>query len=507
MTIAQPYARFERQVGYIDPNPDLGPAELYGYTPTFPGVLYRMRRAHSIIRTYMDERARQLARITFEVRPRVESPSPAQQQAARMVGEVLTGMRHKPLSVLMSEIDDRIATFGHAACQLVGRGDFVEVVWIEPYVIRRWETYDCRRRLRGLTYDSGLGWQTLLDQPVIWFGQLAEEGNFWGTPELRGWLALFALYEQEVTCHMDQRILEAGIIYTEETEAGASDTAVTKTAEWQNKLYDGIRAPIHFPNGIKPGTLQSSSPSMDKTVPMLQYLDASAREYMGAMLGSLGISGTGARALGETFELADRERLLSHAEGVAVIASGLTSANVRLIRQIGEWLGIDPDDDPIIAVAERPSRAGADRATAFAGVVQSGIWPVDRITDAQRRAIIEDDLGLPYPDGSDIMATRDGLVDADGTPSLYYPPDGVSRLAAAGLARRLEIPADQRGLTWRDDVLTARRLSDGDGFGLGEVRQLVARLERIGTEDDAGLIRRAMLGGDDVESWALEVLG
>jgi hypothetical protein len=56
-------------------------------------------------------------------------------------------------------------------------------------------------------------------------------------------------------------------------------------------------------------------------------------------------------------------------------------------------------------------------------------------------------------------------------------------------------------------VLTARRLSDGDGFGLGEVRQLVARLERIGTEDDAGLIRRAMLGGDDVESWALEVLG
>jgi hypothetical protein len=140
-------------------------------------------------------------------------------------------------------------------------------------------------------------------------------------------------------------------------------------------------------------------------------------------------------------------------------------------------------------------------------VVQAGIWPADRITDAQRRAIIEDDLGLPYPDGSDIMATRDGLVDADGTPSLYYPPDGVSRLAAAGLARRLEIPADQRGLTWRDDVLTARRLSDGDGFGLGEVRQLVARLERIGTEDDAGLIRRAMLGGDDVESWALEVLG
>jgi len=501
----QPYQRYNRGVGYVDPNTELRPGDLYGTSPSHLGVYYRMRIAHSLIRTHMDERRRQLARITYEVRPRQPDPSPAQQTAARMVGAVLTGMRHKPLSVLLSEIDDRVASFGHAACQLVSDGERLDVVWIEPYVVREWITADQRRRLVGVEYDTGAGWQKLRGDSLVWFGAQSEEGNFWGAAELRGLLAIFAMYEQEVTSHIDQRQLEAGLLYTYETEAGVSARAVEKAMEYQGKVYEGQRAPFHLPHGMAANVLTVTSPAGAKTREMLSYYDTIVREYMGAMIGSLGINGVGARSLGETFEVADRERLLSHAENVCVMASGMTSSSTRLIRTVAEWLGIDQDDDPIIAVAERPSRASAERPAQFAALVGAGVYPLDRVTDEQRRALVEEDLGLPYPSGESEPASRDGVIDADGVAALHYPPADVSAIAAAGLAMRLDVPAEERGVRWRDDVATARRLADGDGFTLGELRTLLARINAIADASAGDAIRKAMLGGDDAAAWIHEV--
>ena len=78
--------------------------------------------------------------------------------------------------------------------------------------------------------------------------------------------------------------------------------------------------------------------------------------------------------------------------------------------------------------------------------------------------------------------------------------------AAAGKARRLEVPRDDRPKTWPADVATATRLADGDGFRAGEVRELAARINAIDPTAPGADIRRDMLGGDGVAAWLSEVV-
>lgn len=508
MSDVKPYIRFERDRGFRDPNAQFSPAQLYGTGPRSLGLYYRMRETYDTIRAAMDERYRQMRRITYEVRPRDPNPTEAQRQAAELVGSVLTRMPHMPLSKLAADVDDRRASYGHALGHLESDGESLNIVWIEPYQIREFVTDFFGRQLVGVRYDTGFGWVFIPAPQLVWFGNMRELGNFWGSAELRGLVADFVGYDQEIRTHMDERVTQAGTIYAQENEHGASDDQVDRVADWIGDLYAGKRAPIKLPLGIDLNVLNApaSSAGTSGTVPMLQFFDSKVREYLGTMLGSLGISGVGARALGETFEISDRDKFLSHADDVCSVISGTDNANTRLIRTIGDWFGIDPGDDPVIGVAERPARSSDGRIASFVSLVQSGIFPADRITDELRRELVEGDLGLPFPDGEERAATGDGVIDANGTADLYYPPESVMDAAASGKARRLDVPKDARPKTWIADVSTASRLASGDGFRVGEIREIAARIRAIDPTAPGADIRRDMLGGDDVFSWLEQVV-
>ena len=506
MTEIKPYFRTDRGRGFIDPNAEFGPGELYGWTPYTLGIYYRMRRTYDTIVGALNERHRQMRRITYEVRPRDPEPTEAQRQAAELVGSVLTTMQHMPLSRLVADVDDRCASFGHALGALNTTGDTLGITWIEPYAIREFLTCAYGRELVGVRYDTGFGYAVVPASQLVWFGRMAEAGNFWGVAELRGILADFVSYDQELRTHLSERIVQAGTVYLQEGESGASSAQVEAGVQWLDALLRGERAPASFPHGYTPQVLNAPfGGGGGGTQSMLQFYDTKVREYLGTMLGSLGISGVGARSLGETFEVADRDKFLSHADDVCTVVSGTDNANVQLIRRVGEWLGIDPGDDPVIAVAERPAKSADGQAATFVSLVTSGVYPSDRVTEEQRREIIAGDLGLPYPDTEDVAASGDGLIDADGVASLYYPPEDVMDAAAAGKARRLEVPRDDRPKTWPADVATATRLADGDGFRAGEVRELAARINAIDPTAPGADIRRDMLGGDGVAAWLSEV--
>jgi hypothetical protein len=391
----KPFARYDLRRGFIDPNGQFGPIDLYGQGPYRLGLYYQMRQAGTIVRQCMDARHKALRQMSYEVRPRTDEPTPAQVAAAETVGRLLNNMRHRTLSSLVAEVDDRVASFGHASAQIVSDGDRIDLIFVEPYQVREWLTDPSRVYLRGLLYDSGEGWHRIDAPQLVWFGNESEAGNLWGSAELRGLLAYFVAFVQEMQLHLFGRTMEAGIPYTQAGADGAAEPDVTKSIEWLSRWYSGNPAPAHFPLGITPHVLSVENKASARTKDMFEHYNAVSREFCGAMIGSLADSGTGSRALGEAMSDADATKMIAHAQSACDLISGVDSPNIRFIRTLCEWSGFAPEDAPVIALVERPAGPKANRTADFIALVNAGVWPSDRVTEDQRQALIED-LGLPY---------------------------------------------------------------------------------------------------------------
>jgi hypothetical protein len=411
------YPAFGRYAGFLDPNIEITPQDLFGLSPRNLGILYRMRHAHPVIASGMDFAARAVEAVDYGLEP---ADGSIRARAARdAVERAFRTMRGYTLPSWIAATFDDVRTYGASWQEL--RSDDGRTLYphrIAPHLIQMVNYAPDFIELGSVTVQSGAGLQTLGVDALAWYGRQAWPGHYYGLSDLRKLLAIFSAYEQDLRTYLDQQRLARGILHTRETEAGTNAVSVDEVVDWLIAYHNGEDRPIHLPHGIELGVTNVTNPAVAHFQSMLGYYDTLMRETLMSALGSLGINGEGARSLGESFRVVDAQRLRAALDAFLRMINGETSPYSSLLRALTINAGYPAELTPRVVCA---GQVGIDMAQQRADLVAlSGAGLVTRA-----------DIG---DEGVSLLVSGLGFTPqppAEETPTQSAEPLAVGSLQAA----------------------------------------------------------------------------
>lgn len=432
-----------KTAGYLDANPEVSPQELYGLTPRQLGVLFRMRYAHPVIGAAMDYARREMETLTYELEPADDSA--LAEAAAIAVAEAFTRMPGWSLPRWIAWTVDMMRTYGFCAYELASDdGESIYPAYIAPHLLDSWLLDASYVHLTGARVFSAGVLTNVPISRIAWYGTPAAPGNFYGVAELRKLLALFAAYEQDLQMYLDQQRLARGILYLEQTtEIAPSQTSISAAVDWLLSYFRREERPFVAPYGLKPAVVTVQNPTISEFGAMLERYNVQFREALMSSLGSLGIGGDGARALGEEFRIVDKQRFRAAVESYLRIINGETSEYSGMLRILTLNAGYPAHVTPRVVTRDNTGAdAAANRADLVALVGAGLLSRADLSADSIDRLIRS--LGL---EPASAEAPNDG--DGDGDPTDGRPVADPSA-AVQTRARRMPSVAQSRIL----DALT-----------------------------------------------------
>lgn len=470
---------YGKLAGYLDPNREVMPQDLYGMGNRQLGQLFRMRHAHPVIGAAMDFARREMESLTYELEPADDSA--LSKAAAVAVAEAFERMPGWSLPRWVAHTVDAIRTYGYCLYETRSNGGDLWPFYVAPHLLDSWWLKDSYTEIDYASIYSGGALAKLYMDRASWYGLSAAPGNYYGIAELRKLLALFAAYEQDLQMYLDQQRLARGILYLEQTtEIAPSQTSVNAAVEWLLAYHRGEDRPFVAPYGLKPAVVTVQNPTIAEFGNMLEKYNVQFREALMSSLGSLGISGDGARALGEEFRIVDAQRFRSAVESYLAVVNGQTSRYSDFLVKLTLDMGYPAECTPRIVTRDNTGTdAAANRADLVAMVGAGILSRTDLSADSLDRLIRS--LGLEpasaaEPDDGDgdgnedagiavgepLIQTRanripsdvrtrimDGLIRV--TPDVHISPDFLARVRAWAMG---EVPTD-------DDVRAAMQWLSG----------------------------------------------
>lgn len=473
-----------RTAGFLEPNREVSPWDLFGLSPRELGILYRMRWAHPVISSGMDFAERAISAIEFGLEPSGQSIRAV--AARNAVERELLQTPGFSLPSWVAGTIDLMRTYGFAAQEIVDAGDGRHILprTIAPHILQEWQLDGDFIGLRGVTVQSGATLRTLDIDRFAWYGRQAFPGHYYGISDLRKLLALFAAYEQDLRTYLDQQRLARGILYAQEVEGLTNQTSVDRMIDYLIRYHNGEDFPLIAPAGVTPAVISVVNPSLSHFKDMLGYYDTAFREALMSSLGSLGINGEGARSLGESFRVVDAQRLKAALDAYLRLLNGELSPYSSFLRMVTINAGYEAEFTPRIVCAGQIGVDMTQQRTDLVQLTNAGLVTREDLGQENIDRLIQG-LGFEVPDRAPIAPTTmpsaeaahvdpvallqtrarrmpndvgnrilDGLLRHEATPDVTIAPELIA--SARGWVRG-NVPTD-------DDVRAAMRwLSSTEG--------------------------------------------
>lgn len=414
------YAIMGPQAGFLDPNPELSPQDLYGLTPKNVGTFFAMRYTHAVICAAMNFRQRAMMSLSYGLEPARDTPQAA--AAAIAVADAFERMPGWSLASWVSRTVDSVATYGFCLYEL--RSDDGVSIYpfpVAPNLIQQWIPDVTYTRLAGVLFFSGSQQVTAPASRFAWYGNAVQPGNFWGMSELRSLLSLYATSEQDIRLYLQQQLMARGFVYAKQTDDAApvGEATIAQLLEWLSAIPKGSAAPIILPPGVELATITIQNPTIGAFGETQMRNNAQFREALMSSLGSLGISGDGARALGEEFRVADQQRFRAAVETYLAMLNGDTGPESSLLRALTENAGYPPECTPRVVTLDNTGMDAVANVSTLVQLAGSGfVTPPDLSADSKDRLIRG--VGLE-PASVDRPDDGDGDSDPDSAAEVETP--------------------------------------------------------------------------------------
>lgn len=397
------YPQAGRFAGFLEPNVEISPNDLFGLSPRQLGILYRMRWAHPVISAGMDFAQNAVESIEYGLEP--ANKSLAAYAARNAVEREILQTPGFSLSRFVGTVWDNAGTYGFAALETTTPdGAHIVPRLIPPHLINMWLLEPDYIGLQGASVISGGTVRTLPASQFSWYGRQAFPGHWYGVSRLRKLLSLFAAYEQDLRTYLDQQRLARGILYSAEKEGLANQLSVDRMIDYLSRYHQGEDFPIIVPAGMTLEVASVVNPSLSHFKDMLGYYDTAFREALMSSLGSLGINGEGARSLGESFRVVDAQRLKAALDAFLRELNGETCERSNFMQLLTINAGYSPDLTPRIVCAGQIGVDMTQQRTDLVQLTNAGLVTREDLGQENIDRLIEG-LGLSVQDRAPVAPT------------------------------------------------------------------------------------------------------
>lgn len=387
-------------LGFLDPNQNLSPLDLFGVQARDLGVLARMRYTSDVIAPIMNKRRNWVSGLIYDMVPRSESPTADQRFAASVIRSMFQSMRGG-IPGFLSATYDRIATYGHSLYEITipdGDGWSLDLSYIPPWQISYFNGTEDRRDIASVDVSSGDRYTVLPAWKTAWIGQAAIPGNFWGMSDLRSLMGIYSTYEQGLSTWLESRRLQTGILYAQETGEGSPSNTQSyeNMANFFRAFYSGRSVPTIVNAGMELRHVQATIPGLDTADGIWRYADEKIRSALDAQLDSLGIgSAAGSMALGKEVAISDRSKFMAHVDNFLTLVNDPATDNCDLLRKLTALIGCDPaTDTPKFVVVDNSSLTITDAASVASELVKSGVLTQADVSTPEIRKQLLVELGF-----------------------------------------------------------------------------------------------------------------
>lgn len=463
----------------------LRPIDLIG-TPTRPGLLWRMRYSHPVIRTILDQR-----RSIIKSTP-MEWAGPHAQRLNAFWKEISHRTPALKLSNLLAHIIDQKTSFGFCLLEHAWSADSLTIWPVDPITVYAWQQDDQTAEYPSAIQFSNTmaGYQTLPFSRFYLFSSSIYPGNWWGDPLLSSLTTDFLAYEVEAKIYLGQRLLEKGIVHAKESGTTSTVESREVVISALDSLLRGQDVYLVTDGNWEVDVIQVSNgqDAVKQRVESNNAFDERIRQALASNLNTLGLSSVGSKALGETIKISDEEKLEAFLE--EEFADFLASP---LVADLANILEIPVNEIEIGTPGAKYSSDRVDPTTVW-GLVKDGVLPWETLGRVNQNMLIES-LGLDP--SKMVWATPEAVVET--VPALESetktPPAEVRRAAAMALEDFMaQAPALRTQFTPRELVLV-RRLAAGQPLSSATISQWEACLTREYAKTTPSKMRLEGFGG------------
>lgn len=386
-----------REVGWVDGNRLLKPTDVFG-TDTQTALYQAMRNNLQTIKTYMDYRKMTMASLSYCLRPANESEEA--QLVALLVERYIENQPASPtkgINNLMADIYDKVSTFGHVfyEIQLTKDGNY-KLNYIPPHTIEYINLTEDGRYIESITQNTSINYTTIDADKLTWYAQsVAFEGNYWGISDLRPLIQPYTTAEKMWQNYLSQvRFSKSFIIANEKSgEDSTTSDGYINLLDWMTAVANDKEFPLILDRALEVNVLKSDTPVTSYIVEVIKMLNEDIREGLAGSLNSLGISGTGARALGDSFSVSDAEKLSAHIENFIAVVNGQFSPHSRFLQVITESMGYDKSLTPRIEAENNIEVKVENRIEKVIMLIEKGIISPEELGLKNKMKLLEE-LGL-----------------------------------------------------------------------------------------------------------------
>lgn len=298
--------------GWFDPwGSRFRPFDLIG-SPSTPGIYWRMRYRHPLIKSILDQRKNLIASTP------IHWSGPHADKLNAFWDSLSAKNVNLKLSRLLSHIIDEKASFGFCLLEKAWNINDLQLWHVDPITVFEFESDDpTALEPSGIRfqYTDNLTTQTLPFSRFYLFSDSVYPGNWWGDAEMGSLLVDYIAYEAEYKLYLGQRLLEKGVVHAKETSASSK----VSWEEMRGNLLSLLRGQdiaVMTDSAWDLSVLQISNgqDSVQQRVDANIHFGDLIRQTLNSNLNTLGLSSTGSRALGETIKVADGEKFEAYLE-------------------------------------------------------------------------------------------------------------------------------------------------------------------------------------------------
>jgi len=365
------------------------PYFLYG-SPNRPGMLYRMRWEHPMIKSYSDAKRNAISNLSFGFAPKdnkMESIT-----AAYLFDQEFRNMKTGTLASWVADTYDYVSTYG----SIIWFFDYSEdkklrMIPIESQQISSWSMDEY-----GVDVDKFyLHNNNVLDSGIhnfAWIGKKRINDDYRGASELRSLADIYAIYMEDTTAYVAERRLHKGILYMQPIPGETPGEDSYRSAEdFMVSFYQGQGYPPVLPPGFDLKYLQASSPAIMVVPEMIRLSEDAISKALQNNINAM--TSGGSFALGSEVNDEDREHKSNSIDYFLQILNGDFDPISKIFERMCTVYGINPQYCPRLVALDNTDLKISEIQENLTNLLDSGVLSPSDVTSDDKNKLLEE-MGL-----------------------------------------------------------------------------------------------------------------
>lgn len=365
------------------------PKHLYG-SPNRPGLLYRMRWEHPLIKSYSDAKRNAVANLKFGFEPKDSSMESI--SAAYLFEKEFNNMATGNLATWVAETYDYVSTYG----SIIWFFDFsdnqrLRMIPIESQQISSWTMDEY-----GVDVKKFYLWnQNVLDVDLhnfAWIGKKRINDDYRGASELRSLADIYAIYMEDTTAYVAERRLHKGILYMQPIPGETPGEDAYRSAEdYMVSFYQGQGYPPVLPPGFDLKYLQASSPAIMVVPEMIRLSEDAISKALQKNINAM--TSGGSYALGTEVNNEDREHKSNSIDYFLQILNGDFDPSSKIFERMCTVYGINPKYCPRLVAIDNTDLKVREIQENLTNLIDAEVLAPSDISEEDKTSLLEE-MGL-----------------------------------------------------------------------------------------------------------------